>query len=200
MSGSRLRGAVLVGGRSRRMGRPKSAILFGEMSLAARAAAALGEVCEACVFVGRGELAADAPALPALEDVPGIAGPLGGLLAALRHDPAAAWIIAACDLPLISSEGVRWLESERREDWIAVLPRLRPERVEPLLALYEPAARPFLERLAESEVRSLQGLADLPGVHCPEPPAALAPAWTNVNTESELSALAAPQSTKTRLL
>jgi molybdopterin-guanine dinucleotide biosynthesis protein A len=72
---------------------------------------------------------------------------------------------------------------------VAVLPRLGESRVEPLLAVYEPGALPLLEALAQSGGRSLQGLAHALGVATPEPPAAIADAWSNVNDEDDLRSL-----------
>ncbi|MBZ0089284.1 MAG: NTP transferase domain-containing protein, partial [Thermoanaerobaculia bacterium] len=40
--------------------------------------------------------------LPAVvPDVPGVPGPLAGMLAALRTHPDVAWVLVACDLPLV---------------------------------------------------------------------------------------------------
>jgi molybdopterin-guanine dinucleotide biosynthesis protein A len=187
-------GAVLIGGRSRRMGRPKSTLVLGGRSFAARIAEALSSVVDDCFFVGRGELADDVPPLPHLGDAPGVEGPLGGILGALRHRPDNGWLIAACDLPLLSAEAARWLASLRAPDRMALLPRLGPARIEPLFALYEARARTLLEELAEGGARSLQGLAQATGVFTPTPPSELAAAWRNVNTEDELRALFAATS------
>lgn len=184
-----LYGAVLIGGRSRRMGRPKSTLVFDGRSFAARIAEELASVVDECFFVGQGELAGDVPSLPRLADVPGVDGPLGGLLGALRHRPDNGWLIAACDLPLLSAEAARWLAGMRAADRLALLPRLGPARVEPLFALYEARARTILEELAASGERSLQGLAHAAGVFTPTPPTELQAAWRNINTEDELRGL-----------
>ncbi len=189
MSSGRLCGAVLIGGRSRRMGRPKSTLILDGRSFAARIAEALSSVVDDCFFVGQGELANDVPSLPRLADVPGVEGPLGGLLGARRHRPDSGWLIAACDLPLLSAAAARWLASLRAPDRIALLPRLGPDRVEPLFALYEERAGTILEELAASGVRSLQGLAQAAGVFTPTPPPELQAAWRNINTEDELRGL-----------
>lgn len=182
-------GAVLIGGQSRRMGRPKSTLVFGGRSFAARIAEALSSVVDECFFVGQGELANDAPSLPQLEDAPGIAGPLGGILGALRHRPDSGWLVAACDLPLVSADAARWLVSLRAPDRLVLLPRLGEGGFEPLFALYEARARTLLEELAARGERSLQGLAQAAGVVTPTPPVELQAAWRNINTEDELRGL-----------
>lgn len=189
MSATPVRGAVLVGGQSRRMGRAKSWIPFEGRSFAARVAGVLGDAAAEACFVGAGELPPDAPALTRLADAPGVAGPLGGILAALRHRPDSAWLVAACDLPLLTIAAARWLLGQRGNSRLAILPRLAPDRIEPLLAVYEPAALELLEKLAQGRERSLQSLALATGVVTPTPPPELATAWRNVNTEEDLRAL-----------
>ena len=185
-------GAILVGGASRRMGRPKAFVEYAGRSFAARVADALRAELPEVVAVGRGALPRDLGAIERLDDAAGIAGPLAGILALLRQRPRSAWLVAACDLPLLDPAAVRWLLGQRGTASLAILPRLEPSRVEPLLALYEPAASSLLEPLAARGERSLQGLALEPGVSIPTPPAALAAAWRNVNTEEELRLLEAP--------
>lgn len=189
MNQAALAGAILVGGQSRRMGRAKSGLRYRGRSFAATVAEAVREVVAEVVFVGAGALPDDVPALPRLADVDGLAGPLAGVLAALRHRPDRAWLVAACDLPLLDAEAVRWLAAQRAGQ-VAILPRLgAAQRVEPLLAIYEPAARPLLEALAARGESSLQSLGGEAGVSTPEPPPGLADAWRNVNTPSDLDRL-----------
>ncbi len=187
-------GAILVGGESRRMGRPKARLEYGGRSFAARVARALESAVAGLVAVGGGELSPDVSGLERLQDVAGVPGPLGGILAALRHRPRSAWLVAACDLPLATPAAAHWILAQRSGDSIAVLPRLGTTRIEPLFALYEPAALDLLEALAARGERSLQSLAQQPGVATPTPPGELAAAWRNVNTEEDLHALPPPPS------
>jgi molybdopterin-guanine dinucleotide biosynthesis protein A len=176
------------------MGTPKQLLTLGGRSFLARVVAALVPAVEEVVLVGDGELPADVPPLTRLADAPGLSGPLAGILAALAWRPHAAWIVAACDLPLATPEAIAWLCAERRPGAIAVLPRRGADPggpVEPLLALYEPAARPRLQALAAGRgpAASLQRLAAAPDVRTPTPPATLAAAWSNVNTPEDLDGI-----------
>ncbi|MEO8505386.1 MAG: molybdenum cofactor guanylyltransferase [Acidobacteriota bacterium] len=184
-------GGVLAGGASRRMGSAKAFLQLEERSFLARTAAALAPVVDRVFILGTGDSPPDAKGWPRLADAPGVQGPLAGMLAAFAEAPHAVWIFAACDLPLVSPPAVRWLLAQRWPGCWAVLPRLGEDRVEPLLALYEPEARPRLEELARGPSFSLQPLAALPGIVTPTPPAALRSAWRNVNTPGELSVLMA---------
>jgi len=171
------------------MGRPKALLEYAGRSFAARVADALRAELAEIHVIGDGPLAADLGEVTRLADAAGLQGPLAGIVAALRHRPECAWLIAACDLPLADPGAVRWLLAQRAPGRLAVLPRLGVARVEPLLALYEPAARAVLEALVERGERSLQSLAREPGVATPEPPAAIAAAWRNVNDEEDLRGL-----------
>lgn len=92
-------GAVLAGGRSRRMGRPKPAVEVGGRPLLHRAMDALrGAGCDPVLVIG-GEPAVLAPlgVEPVPDRWPG-EGPVGGVLTALAHAGVDV-VVVACDLP-----------------------------------------------------------------------------------------------------
>jgi molybdopterin-guanine dinucleotide biosynthesis protein A len=99
-------GAVLTGGRSRRMGRDKALLVVGEQPMAARAADALrGAGADPVVAVGGDAAALTGAGLDVVPDLHPGEGPLGGLLttfAALDdHDLVA---VIATDLPDVTTE------------------------------------------------------------------------------------------------
>jgi len=185
-----LYGGLLIGGESVRMGRPKQLLTHGGRSLAEIAAAALAPHVGEVLLLGGGEVAPPLAHLRRLPDPPGIVGPLAGLVAAHRWSPAAAWLVAACDLPLVGPEAVAWLKQRRRPGRWAVVPG-HGAGVEPLLAGYEPQAMAWLEGEAAVGRRAPRAIARHPKVATPAPPEALAAAWTNVNTPDALAALEA---------
>lgn len=173
------------------MGRPKALLEVGGTPLGRIAASALTPWVSSLAFVGSNpgsDLAAWTAGLDlvaeALPDRPGVAGPLAGLLALFDFDPAAWWVVAACDLPRIDSAAASWLLSQRHLAAAAILPEALG-RVQPLFALYGPASRPLLEALSATEECSPRRLAGQPGVACPHVPAALESSWTNVNTPED---------------
>jgi molybdopterin-guanine dinucleotide biosynthesis protein A len=186
MSPVELWGGILVGGASRRMGRPKALVEWRGRTLVEGVAEALEAACTGVAVVGGSEVASRLAHLPRLADSEETSGPLAGILSALSWRPRAAWVIAACDLPFVSTAALAWLARQRRADAAAVLPRLSPGRIEPLLAIYEPNSRPLLLDLARSGSPSLQRLAGHPAVVLPEPPPDLRAAWRNVNTPEEV--------------
>ena len=180
---------VLVGGASRRMGRAKALAELGGRALAERVAAAVATVVEEVVLLGDGPVPDSLAGLARLADRAAVGGPLGAALAALAARPDRAWLLVACDQGLASPAACAWLVAERAPERIAILPRRSPAGVEPLLAIYEPAARAALEGLLAAGGRSLQALAALPGVATPAPPSGLAEAWTSIDDPATLAAL-----------
>ncbi|RDE07522.1 molybdenum cofactor guanylyltransferase [Sphingomonas aracearum] len=94
-------GAILAGGEARRFGGDKAAAMLEGRPLIEHVADALAPHVAKVVVVGR-----PWPGLPAIDDPPGVRqGPLGGLLAALRHardHGYRAVLSAPCDTPRLS--------------------------------------------------------------------------------------------------
>jgi len=95
--------AILAGGRSLRMGRPKGMIAVGGRPLIARIAAQARRLTDRIFICGNAGPDAAAIGLPAIPDVYEGRGPLAGLHAALLHDPSSSVLLLACDLPNVHS-------------------------------------------------------------------------------------------------
>ena len=174
---------ILFGGGSTRMGEPKHLLRSGGVTWLERATQTVAPFVEQVVLLGGGEIPASLRSLPVLPDVLDKQGPLAGMLAAMRWRPWATWLFAACDLPDLSADAVRWLLDTRAPGVWATLPRLPgADGVEPLLAHYDFRAAPLLENC-----RAPSELARLPQVITSAPPPEIAAAWRNVNTPSELA-------------
>lgn len=75
-------------------------------------------------------------------------GPFGGILSAFRHDPNAAWMVVACDLPLLTSEGIEQLINNRHSELAGTAFKSHySEWMEPLVAIYEPKIYPMMLEL-----------------------------------------------------
>lgn len=172
-------GCVLIGGKSSRMGRPKHLLRKDGQTWLQRTAGLLAAVSEQVVVAGGGELGDCL--LPRLPDVWGCQGPLAGILAAMRWQPWATVLVAACDLPELTAEALSWLLQQRRPGAWAVLPKLG-EYHEPLLALYDFRMRSALEDMARAGIYRMSRLLDWPGVRVVSPPPELRGAWRNVNS------------------
>jgi len=181
-------GCVLIGGRSRRMGCPKHLIEKEGRTWLEHLMAKLGPVTDKLVLAGKGELPSGLGATVRLVDAPGVQGPLAGILAAMRWNPAVTWLVAACDLPDIQTEALEWLLAKRRPGAWALLPDLDGHgRVEPLLAHYDFRCRPLFEEMALAGCYRINRITGHSAVHTPVPPTGLRISWRNVNTPEQLT-------------
>lgn len=190
-----LHGLLLAGGQSSRMGRDKASMVLGEDGLtqAGRTLALLRQFCGP-VYLSLREgqpVPTGGEGVPVLRDLPGAQGPLSGLLAAFREAPGAAWLVMACDLPLVRADVLAGLAKRHAEDpsrpFVAYASAL-DGLPEPLCAIYGSSARPILERHAARGhfcPRHIMLEENAPLLVLPEAGAA---ALTNVNTPQDLAA------------
>jgi molybdenum cofactor guanylyltransferase len=142
-----LYGLVLAGGRSTRMGKDKAALSYRGRTELERAMALLApHVARAFVSV-RADQRAD-PLRAGYEQIADTRenlGPIAGLLAAQERYPQKAWLVLACDLPLLEPATVAHLLSKRDPRRDATAYRSSHDGLpEPLCAVYEPASYPKL--------------------------------------------------------
>ncbi|RYY64695.1 MAG: molybdenum cofactor guanylyltransferase [Chitinophagaceae bacterium] len=149
-------GLVLAGGESRRMGRDKSRLPWQGQEQRLRCAELLSEFCTG-VFVSLRTPETLQPYTVLTDLHPGI-GPMAGLLSAFAQQPAAAWLLLACDLPLVGREAVQLLVDQRDPAALATCFCHQDGRLEPLAAIWEPAAAPLLEDARAAGHYGLQAL------------------------------------------
>lgn len=141
-----LRALLLAGGKSERMGRDKSQLTYRndrpEWARMRDLCAGIGLPLHLSVATPEGAPTTELPLLP--DRFLGL-GPLGAIATAFLFDPDAAWLVLACDLPLLDEETLRYLVDRRQSHRYATAPR-RPdaEWPEPLVAIYEPRVYPRL--------------------------------------------------------
>jgi len=187
-------GCVLIGGASRRMGRPKHLLRQDGRTWLERTTALLRPAVKRITVAGGGTIPATVGPVTRLPDVPGVAGPLAGILACMRWAPWVTWLVTACDLPNLAPEAVEWLLSTRRPGVWATLPRATAEGPpEPLLAHYDFRARAVLEDLAAAGRLAPSAAAEHGKVAAPPVLPHLAEAWADVNTASDLAGRRTPE-------
>ena len=72
-------------------------------------------------------------------------GPIAGILAAQEQEPAAAWLVLACDLPLLDDGTLAHLIAHRDAAALATAYRSSHDGLpEPLCAIWEPGSHPAL--------------------------------------------------------
>ncbi len=148
-----LKSLILVGGKSQRMGVDKAGLTYHGKPQSQILVDILRR-CNTPPHVScRAEQAVDFRTDLAAEDVPIIAdtflelGPFGAILSAFRHDPNAAWLVVACDLPLLDAETLAFLIKNRNLSAVATAfksPQSVDSFPEPLITIWEPRAYPIL--------------------------------------------------------
>jgi molybdopterin-guanine dinucleotide biosynthesis protein A len=188
-------GLILCGGDSRRMGRPKAWLPFGDEPLLSRVVRQLQGVVSPIVVVGAGD--ATLPPLP-----PGVEfvcdrqhdrGPLEGLCVGLAtlapHAPAA--FVVGCDYPFVAPEFIERLARLSAGHEAAVV---RVDgRLHPLAAIYRTSLVAKIDELLSSGRSALLDLVAASQARLVEPgefadlPSPLA-SLQNVNTPEEYAA------------
>lgn len=139
MGATGLSGALLTGGRSRRLGTDKASFdPFGGGSMLAIGAAALRDAgCSEIASVG-GERRVDQPAgVDHLADLHPDEGPLGGIITALQWASNDLTVVLACDMPFIDGDVVTHLVTRALDDPSAAVVVARvEERAQPLTAVW----------------------------------------------------------------
>lgn len=139
-----LHGLVLAGGRSTRMGHDKAALQFDGREQLTRALDLLAPLVARCFVSVRPDQRADPlrAGYPQILDRPdGPTGPLAGIRAAQLACPDAAWLVLACDLPLLDAATLQLLITSRDPARTATAYRSSRDGLpEPLCAIWEPAS------------------------------------------------------------
>jgi len=134
-------GLVLTGGRSTRMRRDKAVLTYGGLPQLERAMALLTpHVQQAFVSVRADQ--GDDPLRARFAQIPDLQenlGPVAGVLAAQARHPEAAWLVLACDLPLLDQATLAHLVRVRAPARAATAYRSSHDGLpEPLCAIWEP--------------------------------------------------------------
>lgn len=141
-----LNGLVLAGGKSLRMGQDKGAMQWHGKEQRYFMADLLKQFCEDVFISCRPEQAdeLDSKYKP-LSDTFTDLGPYGAILSAFREQPDAAWVVVACDLPLLNADTLRQLTDNRNSFSIATTFESPHDSFpEPLITIWEPKSYPLL--------------------------------------------------------
>jgi molybdopterin-guanine dinucleotide biosynthesis protein A len=172
------------------MGEDKAALLVDGRTLLARTAGLLTPLTTAVHVAIRPGQASDElrRQFSLLIDADAVPGPAGGLVAAWQHDPDAAWLVLACDMPAIGQEALKALVACRDPNSGATTWRNPEDGLpEPLCAIWEPAT---LARLAAVARQAGNRLVSPRAVLAAADPLLLNPAQPltlrSVNTRADL--------------
>lgn len=162
----KIKGLLLAGGKSQRMGRDKTLIEYHGRSQKDYMMDLLSGHCESN-YISLAEKSEEI--YPVIEDQFKGLGPYGGILSAFRNDPNSAWLTIAADIPLLNDETLKQLVEGRNTSAYATCFH-NPETnfPEPLITIWEPRIYPRLlnflslgyscprKALINSEIEELQ--------------------------------------------
>jgi molybdopterin-guanine dinucleotide biosynthesis protein A len=149
-----LKGIVLAGGNSQRMGQDKGAMQWHGMSQRDHVAGLLSSFCSEVFISCRAEQELTDSSYPLLADTVTGIGPYGAILSAFEKDLKTAWLVVACDLPLLDEATLQFLIKNRDRDAIATTFESPHDGLpEPLITIWEPAAYPFLLAKLEEGIK-----------------------------------------------
>lgn len=155
-----IKGLVLVGGKSTRMGTDKSELNYHGKSQKGIAKELLennnletfysvqpfnlNQVNKASTNVASSAVEKS----QVLNEIPDTflnLGPFGGICSAFQKDPNSAWFVLATDVPFVNNEVIQTLLKHRNPSKVATaIKGKNKEFVEPLITIYEPKAYPIL--------------------------------------------------------
>jgi len=142
-----LNGLVLAGGKSVRMGKDKGAMQWHGKEQRFYMADLLQRFCAEVFISCRPEQQQQfknenySVITDAFEGL----GPYGAILSAFKMNQNCAWLVTACDLPLLDSEAIFQLVSERDTNCIATTFESPHDGLpEPLITIWEPKSFPIL--------------------------------------------------------
>jgi len=135
-----INGLVLAGGKSERLGYDKTIINWHGKPQKYYLADLMRPFCkEVYISCRAGQKEEIDFGYPTLEDTFTELGPYGAILSAFRHNPNAAWLVIASDLPLIDKETISYLIEHRVIRCIASTYESPFDGLpEPLLTIWEP--------------------------------------------------------------
>jgi len=181
-----LNGLVLAGGKSERMGFDKGSVNLNGKEQRYHVADMLKPFCNevfiSCRADQREDITGDYISLP--DTFTGL-GPFGAILSAFRERPDSAWLVVACDLPLLTEKTLDHLAENRNTATIATAFQSNfDDFPEPLITIWEPKSYAvllsFLAR-GYSCPRKVLINSDIALLNAPSPEE-----LTNVNTPEDL--------------
>ncbi|TVZ56540.1 molybdenum cofactor guanylyltransferase [Lutibacter sp. Hel_I_33_5] len=136
-----IKGLVLVGGKSTRMGKDKSELIyFGKPQKEVAKDLLQSNNLETSYSVQN-----SSEYVTEIHDTFLNLGPFGGICSAFQKDPNSAWFVLATDVPFVNDEIIQLLLQKRNSSKVATaIKGKNKEFVEPLITIYEPKAYPIL--------------------------------------------------------
>lgn len=139
-----VKGLVLIGGKSLRMGKDKAQLNYFDTPQKERAKDIL-ESCGLETFYAVDNSKSTSLNTYEIADILDNKGPLAAICAAFKKESNTAWLVLATDLPFINKAFTQLLLKNRNSKKIATTVQgIHKEYIEPLVTIYEPKSYPIL--------------------------------------------------------
>jgi molybdopterin-guanine dinucleotide biosynthesis protein A len=138
-----LKALILAGGKSTRMGSDKSQLSYdGDVTQELKMAKLCASIgLDSYISKGADFTEDIIGGIPVIKDRLTDMGPFGAIVSAFMHDPDAAWLVMACDLPFINEASLQRLIAQRHSSGVATAFKAEGRPFpEPLITIYEPKA------------------------------------------------------------
>ena len=177
---------ILAGGQSRRMGRDKLFIEMNEQSLLSRTMSSCRAVFSEVALVARSKEPFSQFDCRILIDMPGIDGPLAGVITAIEDCRSEMLFITAADLYDLNADTIRTLlKTYNGEQYLGIRER---DHIQPLCGIYAKTALDTLLKAAqEGTTRMSEAIHGLECRFIPPPSGN----WRNINSPEDLKTLGA---------
>jgi molybdenum cofactor guanylyltransferase len=187
-----LTGAILCGGRSSRMGRPKAFLPYAGKTIIEHRFAQMSELFSEVVLVANDPESYSQLSVDIVKDIIPHRGPLVGILSALLVSQYEHVFIIACDMPLVDNKLMRSMAQQRHDTDVLVLSH--EEGIEPLLGIYSKRCiQPLEESIFAGTLKAMDFLSGVSAKLFPyneqDAGAGTLPSYFNVNTPQDYSRL-----------
>lgn len=181
--------AILCGGKSSRMGRPKAFLPFDGKTMIERRYEMMQELFAEVVLVANDPESFSHITDDVVKDIIPNRGPLVGILSALLVSDYDHTFVIACDMPLVDNKLIREMAQQRHNSDVLVLSH--DEGVEPLLGIYSKRCiEPLEESIFAGTLKAVDFLTGINAKLFPYQDASpQLPAYFNVNTPQDYSRL-----------
>ena len=167
---------ILAGGKSSRMGVPKEQLPWREGTFLTELVKEVAAAGMPCLIVSNEpeRIPAEVAGRPGVRVTPDLvpsAGPVSGLVTALRLCTEEVLLVLSCDLPFMDREQIARLVAcadDQEAGWEAVIPYAQ-DRLHPLCALYRKSTQPVWEQaLEQGELRLMKTIQKLAVLQVPD--------------------------------
>jgi len=137
---TKLFGLILAGGKSTRMGHDKGLIEYHDKPQREYLYELASMFCDMVFYSIRKEQVGAFPKnVPIIVDKDRYQGPFNGILSAHAYNENVAWLVLACDLPLLNKKGLlQLIENRDSGKFATAFSSMESGLPEPLIAIWEP--------------------------------------------------------------